>query len=95
MPRSGDQISLHEATVYLLLVNNRDRWFTSKELAAEANVSGRSARLFAAKLAEMGIADRLETYPGYRYRIAAGSQRRHAEYIQRLTEVAQVLGARS
>lgn len=61
--------SRHETAIYQVL--KRGEWLTSKQIAAETGISGRTVRHHLLRFVRFGIAEVTAFYPGHRYRLAA------------------------
>jgi predicted ArsR family transcriptional regulator len=85
-----NEISLHEVKVFAALNRREGRWATSKEIAGEAGVAGRTARAHLLKLVRLGIADQAEVFPAHRYRRAEKAAKRNAGYHLRLLAACEV-----
>jgi len=86
-----DTISVHEVRIYRTISGSRERWFTSKEIATEADVAGRTARLHALRFSKLGLVDQSDVFPGYRYRWSEFANQRNKAYLQRLEAAAKIL----
>lgn len=64
------KISQHQVSCYLALKANCHRWLTNKELADAAEVSPRTTRKYSRIFADVGIADVMELFPEYKFRIS-------------------------
>lgn len=82
------EVSLHEAKIYQAL--STGQWFTSKGLAAAANVSWRTARHHLHRLVELGLLDQAELFPGHRYRLSEFASKRNAAYKSRLDRAVEI-----
>lgn len=85
-------ISMQEAKLYLLLRESPKTWLTSKELATTAEVSGACTRMYLRRFVKAGIAEVIEIFPGYRYRISALARRSDPVHVSRLESAVDVLG---
>jgi predicted DNA-binding transcriptional regulator YafY len=79
MPTTPTQVSPHLVRVVRFL-RTASEWMTARDIAAGSHVSPRTARLHAATLADLGLANVEEVFGGYRYR---WSGRQH-EMLQRI-----------
>lgn len=70
----NSQISVHEIRAYLAFKENKNSWFTSKELAEKAHIAERTSRLYVREFAEQGTVELMKVFPGYRYKFAKTSQ---------------------
>jgi hypothetical protein len=86
-----NEVSIHEVRAYLALTNSKD-WMTSAEWAKQADIAPRTARAFAVKFINLGIAERAEVFPAHRYMIARKADKRNAGYLLRLKQAANVFG---
>lgn len=88
------EVSRHEVEVYRVLVESRDSWLSSREVAEKAQVSARTARSHALKLVRLGILEQVDAFPGYRYRLTDQSRlSQDAEgHRSRLRLTAEALG---
>ena len=62
-------ISFHIVKVWRTLSQANGDWLTNREIAARAAMSERTVRAKTARFFAAGILDRMELYPGYRYRL--------------------------
>ncbi len=67
-------------------------WLTNKDVEAVAKVSDRTVRLHTKRMAEIGIIDQAEVFPGHRYRFAAKGAKRDLAYVTRLEKAMEVFG---
>jgi len=86
------EISIHEIRVCQALRSDTGRWFTSKDIAMAADVALRTANAHSRRLAQLGIVDRAEVFPGNRYRWSALAETRNGSYCDKIKSAAQVLG---
>jgi hypothetical protein len=63
-------VSLHEVKVWLALRGKPGQWRTNDEIAKEAGVKVRTARQYTFRLAKLGLLERAETFPAYKFRWA-------------------------
>ena len=87
-----NEISIHETRAFAALVNNKDRWITSNDLAGESLIAQRTARAFLLKFTKLGIVDLAEVFPAHRYRLAEKAGKRNAGYVGRLEKARLVFG---
>jgi predicted ArsR family transcriptional regulator len=88
----SNEISIHEAKLFLALKKTGEQWTTSKELAKQAGVADRTARAHLVKLVKLNLADVAEVFPAHRYRYAEKASKRNAGYVNRLERAAEVFG---
>jgi hypothetical protein len=87
------EISHHECNIYGIFVASRGRWLTVKEIAAEAGVAARTARMHCRRFTELGILQGLASCkspkcfqatafgsPNRETRIICGGSIMHARY---------------
>jgi predicted ArsR family transcriptional regulator len=86
----SSEVSVHEVKVFAS--TSRTEWKTSRDIAQESQVSGRTARKHLLKLQKLGLLDVAEVFPGHRYRRSLLADKRNASYLQRLTHVAEIFG---
>lgn len=86
-----DQISQHEIRVYDA-IKSHGGWVTAQEVAAAADVSGRTARGHAAAMATHGVLDVAKTFGGYRYRLRVDVSAPGQAYLSRLESAKRVFG---
>lgn len=84
-------VSIQEVRVYLYLKTNPE-WLNAATIADGVKVSPRTARRHLKTLAELGIAELVEAFPSFRYRIAPATARQSKPYRQRLEQAAVSLG---
>lgn len=87
-----NEVSIHEVRLYLALRRAGPTWRTSRELAAEARVADRTARLHLLRFVHLGVADQAEVFPAHRYRIAEFAPKRNAGYMLRLDRAVEAFG---
>lgn len=85
-------ISHHETRIYKVFVEHASDWLTSKRAAEIASVSSRTARLHTTRLAEIGVLDVRQTWPGYRFRLADPVKAGAKKYRERLDEAVVTFG---
>jgi hypothetical protein len=84
-------VSRHDVEVYRVLRANRDRWMSNLDIAGAAvGVAPRTVRAATLRFAELGVVDRFELFPGYRYRLA--DTLRCRAHVDRLTRAAAGFG---
>jgi ABC-type cobalamin/Fe3+-siderophores transport system ATPase subunit len=82
------EISPHEVRVYRALQDGE--WHTSREIAAAAQVADRTARAHARKFVQLGVAEHLETFGGWRFRLTEHHTKQAREYVEQLKRAAEV-----
>ena len=87
-----NEVSIHEAKLFIALQKSGRAWVTSKGVAAASGVAKRTARSHLLKLSQMGIAECAEVFPGHRYRMAEKTDKRNGGYLRRLQEACGVFG---
>lgn len=88
----GPTTSKHQVAVFLAFKAKPKDWHTNLEIAAISGVGHRTARLHTAKLAQAGVLDQEQTFPGYRFRLAAKPTKPAQDNMKRLERAAQVFG---
>jgi hypothetical protein len=88
-----NEISIHEIRVFAAVSSAQD-WVTSKQVASQAAVAGRTARLHLLKLTRLGLLDGAAVFPCHRYKAAEKADKRNFAYLQRITQAAEVFGVR-
>ncbi|MFF2384057.1 hypothetical protein [Streptomyces sp. NPDC058108] len=87
------QISVQEAETVNALRLSRRQWLSARDIQARTpNTAARTVRATLTKLAQAGIVDYVEVFPGRRYRLAAEAETKHAEYLQQVSTATAVLG---
>jgi DNA-binding CsgD family transcriptional regulator len=87
-----NEVSIHEAKLFVALAKNGTEWRTSKELAKVAGLNERTARAHCYKLAKLGLVDTAEVFPAHRYRMADKADKRNGGYVRRLRAACEVFG---
>jgi DNA-binding CsgD family transcriptional regulator len=87
-----NEVSVHEARIYVAFLSRKGQWLSNKEIAQAAQVSERTARAHTLKLSRLGVLDLAEVFPAHRYRLADKAGKRNAAYVQRLTQVCEIFG---
>ena len=82
-------ISIHEVRVWRAL---SAEWRTILELASAAGVARRTASLHCGRFVEMGLAERAEVFPGYRFRRATTTGEISSSYAQQLEAAGRATG---
>jgi predicted transcriptional regulator of viral defense system len=94
--KETNEISLHAVRVFALLIDRvatqEHGWVTAKEIADGAEIAPRTARAYAKRFVESGIADLAEVFPAHRYRLSPTAEKRNKGYYQRLEQAMQVFG---
>ena len=85
------EISHHELRTYKAL-KSATTWLTSREIAAQAKISPRTARAHVTKFVNLGLIDVAEVFPGHRYRWSEKADKRNAAYLKRLERAMEVFG---
>lgn len=86
------EISVHFARVVRFL-RGVTEWTTAIEIAKGAGVAPRTARLHAARLARLGLANVEEVFGGYRYRWSNAAKGNHA-LIERIDRASAALNVK-
>lgn len=88
-----NEISIHELRVYLILRNNKTKWLSNTEIAAQIDgIAKRTVRAHTSKLVKAGLVDQAEVFPGHRFRWAVKADKRNGGYLQRLEKAREVFG---
>jgi DNA-binding IclR family transcriptional regulator len=87
-----NEVSLHEARIFLALERAGGGWLTNREIAEAAGVAGRTARAHSLRLVRLGILDLAEVFPAHRYRLSEKAAKRNTAYFQRLRQACEVFG---
>ena len=88
-----NEISRHEVAVYRVLTGHPGERLTNEAIAAAApDVKPRTVRAHTRRLAELGIVDVAEVFPGHRYRYSEKASKRNRAYLLRLEKAAGVFG---
>ena len=87
-----NKISVEQARAFVALRRNKERWITSTELAKVANIGERTGRLYLEKYSKLGLVDRIEVSPAYKYRLSEKASKRNAGYFGRLEKAREVFG---
>ncbi len=87
-----NEVSIHEAKLFVALEKRGGKWATSKELAGEAQIAERTSRAHLLKMVRMNVLDLAEVFPAHRYRLADKAAKRNAAYVLRLRNAAEVFG---
>lgn len=85
-----NEISLHEAKVYMALAKHQSAWKTSAELSAETGIASRTARSHCLRFSRIGIVDTAEVFPAHRYKLAEKADKRAGGYLQRLKRACDI-----
>lgn len=85
------EISEHLYRVYAFV--RRSGCVTSMEIAEGARVAPRTARHHARTLVDAGLFDRVEVFPGPRYRIADAAERRDQTLLRRIESAGTTFGS--
>jgi hypothetical protein len=84
-------VSRHDVEVYRILRAHPGRWLSNLDIARAADdVAPRTVRAATLRFAELGIVERFELFPGYRYRLADSLRCR--VHVDRLTRAAASFG---
>jgi Fic family protein len=87
-----NEVSLHEAKLFLVLRNLKAGWITSREAAKASGIAARTARAHLLKLAQIGIVEQAEVFPAHRYQLASKADKRNGGYLRRLEAACEVFG---
>lgn len=79
-----NEVSIHAVRVFTAL--EAGTWMTAAQLATEAKVAPRTARLYCRRFVDAGIVELAELYPQHRYRLAPKADRRNKAYVLRLRQ---------
>ena len=95
-PRSSERAEVSE---YLIRVwqtlKSAEEWLSNREIARRSEVSGRTSRAYTKHLLDLGLIDRLRTFPGHRFRISEQAEQRNSAVYQRLNLVEEALATRT
>lgn len=65
----SDQISIHEVKIVQFFLDNKEKWFSNLEVSRKLKaVSARTVRAHTNRLEGLGVLERVEIYPGHRFR---------------------------
>jgi DNA-binding IclR family transcriptional regulator len=67
-------------------------WFTNQQIAKDAKVNGRTARMHTLRLANLGLLEVAEVFPGNRYRLSPRADKANPAYVKRLRSAIGVFG---
>lgn len=84
-----NEISLHETKVFLSLDST---WKSNRDIAKQAGVAERTARLHTKRFADLGICDLAEVFPSHRFRLSDKGSKRNKGYWDRLNRAVEVFG---
>ena len=87
-----NEISIQQARAFRFLQQAKGKWITARELAKGADVAERSARMYAKRFVDLGIADQAELFPGHRYRLSTVATKRNVGYMKRIEAACEVFG---
>ena len=85
-----NEISEHECRFWQAIQSNGAGWKTSRDLALQAQIAPRTARLYCQKFATLGLVETAEVFPAHRYRLAQKAAKTNAAYVTRLECAAEV-----
>src|SRR4051794_30031004 len=83
-------ISLHLVKVVEFVRSRGGAWVTAAEIAGYTGMAGRTARVHADALAERGVFERADVFPGRRYRYASASAANQRAFLDRIEEARKV-----
>lgn len=89
-----NEISLHQLKAFNF-VRECNRWVTAAEIASNAGIAPRTARLHALKLTNLGIFDIAEVFPAHRYRFSEKARKRNKAFMLRLEKANEVFTNKS
>lgn len=78
-------ISPHEVRVFMAL--DEEQWLDAAEIAVRAKVHPRTARLHLQRMRELAVAEWVEVYPAFLYRLAASGG--DLVYLEQLAQAAE------
>jgi DNA-binding IclR family transcriptional regulator len=84
-------ISLHQAKVFRY-VQQADEWLTIAEIARATAVGPRTARQHVSTLVRLRMVERMDVFPGPRYRLVADPGEDTGAYLQRLEQACVCFG---
>lgn len=85
-----NEISMHEATVYLVFSSHPDRWFSNKQITEMTNLHPKCVAAHTLRMLRNGVLERAEVYPGHRHKFLG--TKNNPMYHQRVRKAAIVLG---
>jgi len=86
------EISIHEARLYRVFTKSPATWLTNKEIAQQAKIAERTARLHTLRLVKLGILDLAEVFPAHKFKLPQTADKRNRGYLTRLENVCEVFG---
>lgn len=92
MTMERNEISEHEAKLFVALKAHSHEWVTSLFLAKESSIARRTANAHLIKLVKLNVVDVAEVFPAHRYRLAEKAEKRNAGYMTRISRALEVFG---
>lgn len=87
-------ISLQEVETVRALRMSRTKWLDYRGVHARtSNTAPRTVRAILAKLADRGIVDYVEVFPGRRYRLAEDAEEKHTAYFSAIDAAAEAFAS--
>lgn len=93
MGLATDRISIHEVRLLLVFRKQPDRWISNGEVAEEAEISPRTARLHTSRLLELGVLEVQRLFPTSKFRLAKEPSEAGQAYLDRWQQAREVFGA--
>lgn len=87
-----NEISIYELKIYNHLRANPNSWFTHRDLASAVGFAERTVRAHVLRFVKLGIIDRVEVFPAYRYKLSSKAAKRNQAYVQKLERASEVFG---
>ena len=67
-----------------LVLQNSSTWLTNNEIAEQAQISARTARMYTKYLFDLMLVDKLETFPGHKFKLCDNADKRNPSAYARL-----------
>lgn len=77
------EISPQMITAWIVLCES-PTWLTNNEIAEKAKISQRTARMYTKYLFDLMLLEKLEAYPGHKFKICDNADRRNPSAFARL-----------
>ena len=93
MGLATDRISIHEVRLMLVFRKQPERWLSNCEVAEEAEISPRTARLHTSRLLELGVLEVQRLFPASKFRLRRQPGEDGRAYLERWEKAREVFGA--
>lgn len=84
------KVSFQQVLLIAVFIAEPESWFTARDIEHKTGISGNTVRQHCLKFCKIGLLDRVEVFPGNKYRLALEA---HSQpYFKQILDAAVALG---